>query len=144
MNRDVRRRPRWRVDVRVLRPELVCVALALTTMLLTEVWQSSRMAQQSMALDTARHALQRAHARLAWVQAQREHQSTRTELTPFVSELGLVPADAQQVVHLPSAYLAAGTPARSSEGAPSVLALAERASRMLVPDASARARDTEH
>lgn len=158
MNRDVRRggrvfgrtairgqggwRPRWRVDHRALRPELWLVAAALTGMLLTEVWQSSRMAQECMAVDTAKRALERAEARLAYAKARRDQATTRRELGPVVTALGMVPADAQQVVHLPGSYLAQAEPARPAEETPSVLALAEGAARVLVPEASARVRDT--
>jgi hypothetical protein len=52
----------------------------------------------------------------------------------------LAPADAQQVVVLPSEYLAAATPRMRAEESVSLLAWAERVSRTLVPEATARDR----
>jgi len=81
MNRDVRRfRPSWRADARALRPELWLVALAAVAMLLTEVWQSSAMTEQSMALDAGKRALTQVQDRLAWTQAKLDRQTTRREL----------------------------------------------------------------
>ena len=136
-----RSRPSWRAsEMRVARPGLWLIAAAVVGMLLTEVWEGSRVAQLSLALGQNRTALEKAQARLAFVRADLERRTTRAETAPLASRLGLAPADAQQVVALPSAYLAAGaTPTRDGEPA-SVLAWAERASRALVPEATARVR----
>jgi hypothetical protein len=109
-------------------------------MLLVEVWQGSRVAQLSLTLAQHRTALEEAQARIAFVRADLDRRATRAEATPLASRLGLAPADAQQVVALPSEYLAASE-ARTGDGTPaSVLALAERASRALVPEATAKSR----
>lgn len=136
-----RSRPSWRAsEMRVARPGLWLVAAAVVGMLLVEVWEGSRVAQLSLALGQNRAALEEAQARLAFVRADLERRTTRAETAPLASRLGLAPADAQQVVALPSAYLAtAATPHRDDAPA-SVLALAERASRALVPEATARVR----
>jgi hypothetical protein len=136
-----RSRSSWRAsEMRVARPGLWLIAAAVVGMLLVEVWEGSRVAQLSLALGQNRTALEQAQARLAFVRADLERRTTRAETAPLAGRLGLAPADAQQVVALPSAYLAAGTaPDRGQEPA-SVLALAERASRALVPEATARAR----
>ncbi len=142
MNGVTRRsRPSWRVpEGRAIRPELWLIAAATVGLLLVEVWLSSRVAELSLTLDRNRTALVAAQARLEFVHAQLERQTTRATLAPLASELGLSPADARQVVVLPAAYLAApGTPARSGD-APSLVAWAERASRVLVPEATARGR----
>jgi hypothetical protein len=112
-------------------------------MLLVEVWEGSRVAQLSLAIGQNRTALEQAQARLAFVRADLERRTTRAETAPLAARLGLAPADAQQVVVLPSAYLAAGTPPDRDAHATSVLALAERASRALVPEATARAREDD-
>ena len=141
MRQDRRFRPSWRAsEMRVARPELWLTAAAVVGMLLVEVWAGSRVAQLSLTLGHHRTALEKAQARLAFVRADLERRTTRAETAPLASRLGLAPADAQQVVALPSAYLAAGTtPTR--EGRPaSVLAWAERASRAIVPEATARVR----
>lgn len=127
-------------EMRVARPGLWLIAAAVVGMLLVEVWEGSRVAQLSLALGQNRTALEEAQARLAFVRADLERRTTRAETAPLASRLGLAPADAQQVVALPSAYLAAGAaPTRDGESA-SVLAWAERASRALVPEATARDR----
>jgi len=154
MNRDVRRPlASWRSpDRRALRPELWVVALAAVAMLLVEVWQSSRMAELCLALDHNRAAVQQAQARLEYLQARRRPlvvpprppgrppPTTRSELAPQAALLGLAPVDAKQVVQLPPEYLAAADARTGSEPRP-VLAWAERASRALVPEATARGRD---
>lgn len=136
-----RNRPRWRApEARVSRPGLWLLALALVGMLLVEVGQSSRMAELSLQLDQNRASLVQAQARLEFVQAQLERRITRAELTPQASKLGLLPADPKQVVALPSEFLAADAPAEGSPERPTLLGLAERASRAIVPEATARAR----
>lgn len=135
-----RSRPSWRVsEARALRPELWLVATAVVAMLLVEVWQSSRVAELCLNLDRSRSALVQAQARLDFLRAQLDRQTTRAELAPLAAQLGLAPADAQQVVVLPAEYLAGGVAAWEEEAAPK-LALAERVSRVLVPEATARGR----
>jgi hypothetical protein len=120
------------------RPEPWLVAAGLVGMLLVEVWQSSTMAELRLSLEHTRTAYTQASARLDFVRAGLERRTTRAELTPLASELGLAPADAQQVVALPSEYLAVGeTDARDGSNV-STLAWAERISRALVPEAKAR------
>ncbi len=142
MNRAVRRPlVSWRAsEARAIRPELWLVALAAVGMLLVEVWQSSRMAELGLALDRNRSAVQQSQARLDYLRAQLDRRTTRTELAPQAARLGLVPVDARQVVLLPSQYLAADEASTSGEPR-SALAWAERASRVLVPEARARGRD---
>ena len=133
--------PSWRApEMRVARPGLWLFAAAVIGMSLVEVWEGSRMAQLSFALDHDGKAPKEAQARLAFVRADLERRTTRAETAPLAARLGLAPADAQQVVALPSAYLAAAaTPGRDGASV-SVLAWAERASRALVPEATARVR----
>ena len=139
MNRDVLRRS-WRADACARRPELWLAAMAAVGMLLVEVGQSSRMAELCLSLDRTRTALVQAQASLEFLRATLDRRATRAEVDPLARELGLTPADARQVVHLPSAYLAADADRVGGER-PTRLAWAERASRVLVPDAAARARD---
>ena len=137
-----RTRPFWRVsEGRVARPELWLCATVLVGMLLLEVWQSSNMTQLCLSLEQSRAAIEQAHARLQFVQAGFDRRSTRAELAPLASRLGLAPADAQHVVDLPSEYLAEGRAIGRDGESPSVLAWAERASRALVPEATARGRN---
>ncbi len=124
-----------------IRPELMLVAVAAVGMLLVEVWQSSRMTELAMSLDGSRSALQHARARWDCARARLERQSTRAEQVSLAGELGLTPADAQQVVQLPSEYLADAADVPTEGKAPPALAWAERAARALVPEATARARD---
>ena len=50
-------------------------------------------------------------AAVATLRADIERRTTRAETAPLASQLGLAPADAQQVVVLPSSYLTAAVPA---------------------------------
>ncbi len=142
MNRDVRRPlASWRTpDRRALRPELLAIALAAVGILLVEVWQSSQTAQLCLALGLDRAAVQKAQARIQYQRAELDRRATRAELAPQATLLGLVPADAKQVVQLPPEYLAAEDTETGPESG-SALALAERLSRAVVPEAKARARD---
>ena len=140
MRNPRRSRASWRVpELRVTRPGLWLIAAAVVVMLLTEVWEGSRVAQLALALGQNKTSLEEAQARLAFVRADLERRTTRAETAPLASRLGLAPADAQQVVALPAAYLAAEGATR--DGNPALLlAWAERASRALVPEATARDR----
>ena len=136
-----RSRPSWRVpEAGALRPELWLLALALVGMLLVEVGQSSRVAELALQLDRNRAALAQEQARLEFVQAQLERRTTRAELAPLASQLGLAPADPQQVVALPAEFLAGDAGSEGGAQTTSLLGWAERASRALVPEATARAR----
>ena len=141
MKKARRSRSSWRAaELRVTRPGLWLAATALVGVLLVEVWEGSRVAQLSLAIGQNRTALERSQARLAFVRADLERRTTRAETAPLASRLGLAPADAQQVVALPSQYLTADA-STIRDGMPvSVLALAERASRALVPEATAKSR----
>ena len=142
MRKQRRSRSSWRAsEMRVARPGLWLIAAAVVGMLLVEGWEGSRVAQLSLALGQNRTALEEAQTRLAFVRADLDRRTTRTETAPLAARLGLAPADAQQIVALPSVYLAAAATATRDGEPASVLAWAERASRALVPDATARARD---
>jgi hypothetical protein len=128
------------LDARSIRPGLWLLATALVAILLVEVWQSSRVAELCLSLDHHRAALVQAQARLEFVQAQLDRRTTRAELAPLAARMGLAPADAKQVVALPARYLLADEPRDRDQGSVSLLAWAERASRALVPEATARVR----
>jgi len=110
--------------------------LALLGLLLAEVWQNARVTQLCLNLERTQRALTAVQAREAYVRAQLERRATRAALSPMAGSLGLEPADAAQVVMLPAEYLARN---ESRTPAPA-LALAERFSRVLVPEATARER----
>jgi hypothetical protein len=141
MNRNVcRPLASWRAsDRRALRPELWVVALVAVGMLLVEVWQSSRMAELCLALDHNRGEVQQAQARLEYLRAQVDRRTTRAELAPQASLLGLAPVDARQLVQLPPEYLAAADRQTGQDSRP-MLAWMEGVSRVLVPEATARDR----
>ncbi|MEO5618827.1 MAG: hypothetical protein ABIS67_13755 [Candidatus Eisenbacteria bacterium] len=111
-------------------------AFALLGLLLAEVWQNARVTQLCVNLEHSQRALTGAQAREAYVRAQLERRASRASLSPMAGSLGLVPADAGQVVMLPAEYLARD----ESREANVQLALAERFSRVLVPEATARER----
>ena len=140
MRDPVRVAPSWRArEGRVARPELWLLAALVVGMLLTEVWQSTRVAELSLALDQTRTALQTAHARVDFVRAELERRSTRAELAALAKQLRLAPPETQQVVVLPPEYLASVEAPAAREGSP-LTVLAERVSRVLVPEARARSR----
>ncbi len=144
MRRAIRdSRPFWQVPERLFpRPELWAVAAVVLAMLLVEVWQTSRMAQISLALDQTRSAYKQADAQLMYARAAADQRSTRARLDPVAAKLGLAPTRREQVWKLPSEYLADDRSApRDNESVP-VLALAERVSGALVPEATARGRVT--
>ncbi|TMQ68099.1 MAG: hypothetical protein E6K80_14590 [Candidatus Eisenbacteria bacterium] len=132
--------PTWRArEGRAVRPELWLLAALVVGMLLTEVWQSTRVAELSLTLDQSQAALQQAHARVDFVRAELERRSTRAELAALAKQLRLAPPDVQQVVVLPAEYLASGEASSPVEDR-SLASLAERVSRVLVPEAKARGR----
>ena len=140
---DVVRRPvpSWRVsERRVVRPELWLLATLVAGMLLVEVWGSARVAELALSLDQMRTTLQQAHARLDFVRAELERRHTRAELAPLATRLGLAPPEQQQVVVLPAEYLADAEHAPPRRDSAVLLTWAERASRILVPEARARGR----
>jgi hypothetical protein len=112
-------------------------ALALLGLLLAEVWQNARVAELCLRLEKSRRALASEQAREGYLRAQLERKVTRAALSPVAGSLGLAPADAGQVVMLPAEYLAHDGSEVSEHAA---LALAERVSRALVPEATARDR----
>ena len=126
-------------ESRGVRPELWLGATLLVGMLLVEVWQNSRMTQLCLDLDRSRAALSDASARLEFVRADFERRTTRAELAPLAAGLGLAPARGEQTVTLPAQYLAMDRPETGAHE-PSLLAWAERASRAIVPEATARSR----
>ena len=142
MKPDVRRSlPSWRApEAPAIRPGLWLMAIAVVGMLLVDVWQSSRMAELSLHRHQSRAVLEQAQARLEFVRAELERRTTRAELTPVASRLGLAPLTAQQVVVLPSEYLAQDVDRARTDTSVPLLAWAERASRALVPEATARGR----
>ncbi len=141
--RNLRSRPFWQsVESRPVRPELWLVAVVVVGILLVEVWQSSRVAELSMALDRTRLALNETRVHVDYLRADNERRITRAELAPVARQLHLAPAQVHQVVALPSAYLAEGRPAERRT-APSLWTWAERASRALVPEATARGRSAD-
>jgi hypothetical protein len=142
MMRSARRtRPSWHLaDSFIPRPELWVFAGLVLGMLLIEVWQSSRMAVLGIELDRAAVASRQAVARVENLRANAERRITRAELAPVASRMGLVPADAQQVVMLPAEYLADEPPAGRDAAPATLFAWAERVWGALVPEATARVR----
>ncbi len=111
-------------------------AFALLGLLLAEVWQNARVTQLCLGLERTQRGLVAARAREAYVRAQLDRRATRAALSPMAGSLGLRPADAAQVVVLPAEYLAHD----GARGGETRLALAERLSRVLIPEATARER----
>jgi len=136
-------RPSWQASERfVPRPELVACAAVVLSMLLVEVGQNSHLAQVSLEIDHTRKQLVQSEAQLAYARAAADHRSTRAELMQLGGELGLAPTRREQVWKLPSEYLADDRTAPGEDRSSPLIALAERVSGALVPDATARGRVT--
>ena len=136
-------RPFWRNPEGLLpRPELLVGAAVVLAMLLVEVWQTSRMAQLCLTLDQTRSALQQANAGLIYSRAAADRRATHAELVRMADQLGLAATRREQVWKLPSEYLADDTTSPRDEDSVPLLALAERVSGALVPEATARGRVT--
>jgi hypothetical protein len=134
-----RTRPSWRsIDSQPIRPELWLVAAVAIGMLLVEVWQSSKVAELSLAIDQTRSSLIETQTHVEHLRVEKERRITRAELAPTARRLGLEPAHVEQVVALPVAYLADGRSTYGATRQPFFVTWAERASRFLVPDATAR------
>ena len=142
MRRTIREaRPFWRAPERLIpRPELWLGAAMVLAMLLVEVWQTSRMAQISLAFDQARSELKQANAQMLYARAASDRRSTRAELVPVAAQLGLAPTRREQIWRLPSEFLADDRTTPGDETTVPLLALAERVSGALVPEATARYR----
>jgi len=141
--RQVKRRsvPSWRVaDARALRPAWILAAVLLLAMLLLEVWQQSAVASLSLRVGQATDQLKRASNERDWMRAQLERNTTRAEVGSLAVSAGVRPADAAQVVWLPSDYLEEDGAAVNPEGSPTLLAAAGHALQSLVPEAKARGR----
>ena len=136
--------PFWRMPERLIKhPELWVAAMVVISMLLVEVWQTSRMAQLSLGLDQTRSELKQADAQLAFAHAAADRRSTRAELLQMGEQLGLKPTRREQVWSLPSEYLADDRTTPREDADLPALALAERVQGALVPEATARGRVTQ-
>lgn len=129
-----------RADAPAFRPHLVLLAAGLLAALLLEVWQTSTVASLSVKVGRGETALQQASAEKAWAVSRLEQGSTRAELGPVASALGLQPVDPRQIVTLPEEYLEPSPARPASTPSTPLLAFAGRALEALVPDAAARGR----
>ena len=136
-------RPFWQAPERLVpRPELWAGAAVVLSMLLVEVGQTSHMAQISLNLDQTRLELKQAEAQLGFARADADRRSTRAELLQLGTQLGMAPTGREQVWRLPSEYLADDRTTPRGDTPVPVLALAERVSGAIVPEATARGRVT--
>ncbi len=123
---------------RVLMPLLA--AGAVVAVLLGEVWQSSKLAELSLARDRLSSEIEGARARLEFRRAELERLTTRSGMAPIARQIGLRPADMNQVVLLPATYLERDEE-REQTASLSLQTLPGRVARVLVPEARARGRD---
>ena len=133
--------PSWRrSDVRGFQPGWILAGALLLSMLLLEVWQQSAVASLSLRAGQATDQLKRASNERDWMRAQLERGTTRAEVGTLAFSTGVRPADAAQVVWLPSDYLEEDGVVADPDGSPALLATANRALQSLVPEAKARGR----
>jgi len=135
-----RKAPFWRAsEARIARPELWAMAVVVVGMLLVQVWQSARLAQDCMKLDRLRRALAQERSRLEYDRQRLEGDLTRAELEPIAARIGLVPVESVQQIDLPASYLASEGAVKAASS-PSKMAWLDRVSRALIPEATARSR----
>lgn len=127
-------------DAPAFRPLLVLLAAGVLAVLLLEVWQTSTVASLSMRVGRSEEALQQANAERAWAVSRLERSTSRAQLGPVASALGLQPVDPRQIVTLPEEYLEPAPVRPASTPSTPLLAFAGRALEALVPDAAARGR----
>ncbi len=133
--------PSWRVaDARAFRPGWILGGILLLAMLLLEVWQQSAVASLSLRAGQSTDQLKRTGNERDWMRAQLERTATRAEVGSLAFSAGVRPADAAQVVWLPSDYLEEDGVVVNHDGSPALLAVAGRALQSLVPEAKARGR----
>lgn len=133
--------PSWRMpDARALQPGWILGAVLLLAVLLLEVWQQSAVASLSLRAGQATDQLKRVSNERDWMRAQLERNTTRAEVGTLAVSAGVRPADAAQVVWLPSDYLEEDGAAVGRDGSPALLAAAGHALQSLVPEAKARSR----
>ena len=130
-------RRRYDFDRRTLPLGAWILALALSAAFV-EVWQVTRVSELTLAIDEGTTELAKAEARRDGLEAQLAEHRTRTALESQARRLGMKPAEPQQIVVVPAAYLAGGS--ESVEGGRSLVALGRRFAESIVPSARARTR----
>lgn len=103
-----------------------------------EVWQVTRVSELSMALGKTEKAIAEAEARRDYLDAQIAATRTRPALERTASRLGMQPAEPEQIVVVPAAYLADGPGAE--EGGRFLASLGRRVAESFVPTARAKSR----
>jgi hypothetical protein len=103
-----------------------------------EVWQVTRVSELTLEIDRAALELAKAEARRDDLEARLAATRTRPALVAHAKALGMKPAEPQQIVVVPAAYLAGGEGAE--EGGHALVALGRRVAETLVPSARARTR----
>lgn len=102
-----------------------------------EVWQVTRVSQLTLATDAAALELGKAEARRDDLSARLASTRTRPALEARARQLGMKPAEPNQIVFVPAGYLADGA---SGEGGQALVAFGRRVAESLVPSARARTR----
>ena len=105
----------------------------------TEVWQATRVSELSIDLERKSAALGKAEARRDALEAQLAAHRTRTALEARARSLGMKPAEPEQIVVVPSAWLAAG-PEREEGAGGALVAFGRKVAETVVPSARARTR----
>ena len=103
-----------------------------------EVWQVTRVSELTLAIDRSEKAIAETQARRDYLDAQLAATRTRPALERRAAQLGMKPAEPEQIVVVPAAYLADGPGAE--EGGRFLVALGRRVAETLVPQARAKSR----
>ncbi len=130
-------RRRYDFDRRSLPLGVWILALVLTAAF-AEVWQVTRVSEITFEIDGTEKELGKAEARRDALEAELAGHRTRTALEAQAKRLGMKPAEPQQIVVVPAAWLAGG--GNAAEGGGVLVALGRRVAETIVPSARARTR----
>ena len=134
------RRPGPRKQRRTGTHWLLLFALLLSAAFI-EVWESTTASQLSIEIDRLQEEVQTQEARLAHMQTRTAEVTSRVALDRIAKDLGLRPADPEQIVMIPTEYLEFASEKRlPGDG---VVAVGQRLSDVFVPSARARDRGPE-
>ena len=103
-----------------------------------EVWQATRASQLTISTDATSRKLQDAVALRDDLDAKLAATRTRTALESRARDLDMRPAEPNQIVIVPAAFLAGGS--EQEEGGRALVAFGRRIAETLVPSARARSR----
>ena len=117
-------------------PHWILFAALLLAAAFIEVWETTTASELSLQIEALQSKLRDGESHLALLQSQTSQVAIRQELDGTAEELGLRPADPDQIVVIPTRYIAVGSASEMPEDG--LAAMQERVADLLVPEARAR------